>query len=330
MRVPGATVPGVAARVAAVPGVTETAISSGMLGGGTPERIERGGAQPMTISRLPVGDRFFETLGLPVIRGRSFDAAEMKGRAGVAVLTEVAARQLTPDGNAVGLRLQTSQHHQVLVIGVCRDPIDYGAVASLDHYGGEMYVPYEPSLTSREAVVLARVPGDPRPALGAVAAAARVPPGAAPARPVLLSDNFAERIGANSTGAMLFITILGSFAALTLLLSASGVFAVISQSVVQRTREFGIRLAIGATPSRVLRMVLVREGKLIGAAVGTGLVFTTLATRALFAQLTQLAAIRPSMWVGALLLAAGVAAAAVMFATYRIVRLEPAAVLRRL
>jgi ABC-type antimicrobial peptide transport system permease subunit len=80
----------------------------------------------------------------------------------------------------------------------------------------------------------------------------------------------------------------------------------------------------------VLRMVLVREGKLIGAAVGTGVVFTTLATRALFVELTQLAAIRPSMWVAALLLAGGVAAVAVMFATYRIVRLEPAAVLRRL
>jgi len=124
--------------------------------------------------------------------------------------------------------------------------------------------------------------------------------------------------------------VLAAFAILTLLLAASGVFAVISQSVAQRTREFGIRLAIGASPSRLLAMVLVREGKLLGAAVATGVVFAMLATRALFVQLTQLAVVVPSMWMAALLLAGGVAAIAVMCATCRIVRLEPAAVLRRL
>src|SRR4030095_840077 len=107
------------------------------------------------------------------------------------------------------------------------------------------------------------------------------------------------------------------------------VFAVLSQSIVQRTREFGIRMAVGATPSRVLRMVLIREGKLIVAAVGSGLVFTMLATRALFVELTRLSAIVPELWVGALLCSGGVAAIAVAFATYRIIRLEPAAVLRR-
>jgi putative ABC transport system permease protein len=329
MRVPAAAVKDIAARVAAIPGVTGTAISSGMLGGGTPERIESGGATSV-VSRVPVGDRFLETLGLRLVRGRSFDAGEMAGRAGVAVLTELAARQLAPDGNAVGLRLQTAAHHEVLVIGVCRDPIDYGAVATLDHYGGEMYVPFEPSVTSREAVVLARLPGDARAALRAIADAAQLPVNTPAARPVLVSDNFAERIGATNSGATLIMTILSPFAILTLLLAATGVFAVIGQSVAQRTREFGIRLAIGATPARVLRMVLMREGKLIAAAVGTGLVFTMLATRALFVELARLSAILPSMWLGALLLSGGVAAIAVAFATYSIVRLEPAVVLRRL
>ena len=329
MRVPGKMVAEVATRVSAVPGVTDTAISSGMLGGGTPERIETGSTTPSVVSRVPVGERFLETLGLPILRGRAFDAAEMHGRAGVAVLTELAARQFAPGGNAVGLRLQTSGHHQVLVIGVCQDPIDYGAVAAVDRYGGEMYVPYEPSMTSREAVVLARVPGDAGGALRAIADAAQLPPGTPPARPVRLSDNFAERTGANNAGARMMLTILGSFAVLSLVLAATGVFAVVSQSVAQRRREFGIRLAIGATPSSVLGTVLAREGKLIGAAVGTGVVFTMLATRALFVELLRLSASLPSMWIGALLLSGGVAAVAVAFATYRIVRLEPAGVLRR-
>jgi ABC-type antimicrobial peptide transport system permease subunit len=124
--------------------------------------------------------------------------------------------------------------------------------------------------------------------------------------------------------------VTGAFALLSLLLAASGVFAVTSQSVAQRTREFGIRLALGAAPHRVLAMVLAREVRLIGIAIAVGLTFTMALTRALFVELARLSAIVPSMWLAALALSACVAAIAVGLATYRIVRLEPAAVLRRL
>ena len=327
MRVPSARVEGVAARVGGVPGVARVTISSGMLGGGSRERLESGGARQAIVSRVPVGEGFFDTLGVPVVRGRTFDATEVKGRAAVAVLTESSARQLAPDRDPIGLRVRLSGRGEVLIIGVCRNPIDSGALTGIDGMGQEMYVPYEPSPTSREAVVLARMAGDAHAALAAIAAAAETPAGTTPARPVVLADDFRERTG--TAGTMVVVKILGSFAILTLLLAASGVFAVLSQSIVQRTREFGIRMAIGATPRRVLRMVLIREGKLIVAAVGSGLVFTMLATRALFVELTRLSAIVPGLWVGALLFSGGVAAIAVAFATYRIIRLEPAAVLRR-
>jgi predicted permease len=327
MRVRAAGVDDAGARVAGVPGVARVAISSGMLGGGTRERIESGGARPAIVSRIPVSDGFFDTLGVPIVRGRTFDAAEVKGRVAVAVLTESSARQLAPDRDPIGLRLRIADRGEVVVVGVCRNPIDSGALTGIDGLGQEMYVPYEPSPTSREAVVLARMAGDAHAALAAIAAAQKQA-GGPPARPVVLSDDFRERTGTG--GAMAAMKMLGAFAVLTLLLAASGVFAVIHQSVVQRTREFGIRLAIGATPWRVLKMVLTREGKLIGAAVGTGLIFTMVATRALFAQLVQLSALVPSTWLAALALSGGVAAMAVAFATYRIVRLQPAAVLRRL
>ena len=326
MRVPERDAQEVAARVAAVPGVARTALSSGMLGGGSRVRAESGGTH-LALSRVPVGDGFLGTLGVPLIRGRSFDARELHGRAPVAILSESGARQLAADGNALGMRLVVAGRKDVVVIGICRDAIDYGALSKAGTYApADIYVPYESS--GGESVVLARVSTDPHAVLRAIGAAARARPGARPARPVVLSDEGADRRG-GVDGAMAVTRSLGAFAILTLVLAATGVFAVISQSVAQRTREFGIRLALGATPRRVLGMVLARETKLIAAALATGVVFTMAGTRALFVELARLNAIVPSMWIAALALSGGVAAIAVALATYRIVRLEPSAVLRR-
>jgi putative ABC transport system permease protein len=326
MRVPAATGRDVAVRVAAVPGVARAAVASGMLGGGTREGMGADDGRTIVISRVPVGEGVLETLGIPILRGRSFDADELRRRAGVAVLSESAARQLAPAGNAVGRRMRTSAHGDVVVIGVSRDAIDYGALGAVGGYAPDVYVPYEPPASAREAVVLARLSGDPHAALRAIADAAQAAPGTRPARPIVLSDDFEHRAPGD---AMAATKILAAFSMLTLLLAASGVFAVISQSVAQRRRELAVRLAIGATRSRVLGMVLAREAKLIGAAVATGGVFTMLATRALFEELARLSAILPSMWVGALAVSGTVAAAAVALATWKIVRLAPAEVLRR-
>jgi putative ABC transport system permease protein len=326
MRVPARNAQEVAARVAAVPGVARAAVSSGMPGGGSRVRVETDAARFAVMSRVPVGDASLDTLGVPLLRGRSFDASELHGSRDVAILSEGGARQLAPGGDALGMRVQVAGR-TVVVVGVCRDAIDYGALSKAAAFAPpDIYVPYESSGT--EAVVLARLSTDPHAALRAIAAAAQTAPGAKPVRPVVLSDEMDMRD--RGAGAMVVMRILGAFACLTLLLAASGVFAVISQSVAQRTREFGIRMALGAAPRRVLGMVLARETKLIAAAVGTGVVFTMAGTRALFVELARLSAILPSMWIAALVLSGGVAAIAVALATYRIVRLEPSVVLRRL
>jgi hypothetical protein len=313
--------------------VTGAAISSGMMGGSRVRAQAEGsldgardGLPVAVVSRLPVGHGFFETIGLALVRGRSFDASEVGPGVAVAVLSESAARELAPGRDPIGLRLRFAGRGAAsVVIGVCRDAIDYGALAKAGAFApAQVYVPYQAE--DVEAVVLARVSAEPHAALRAIGAAAQPPAGRRPPRPVVLSDDMKDH---SRDSGVVVARLTGAFALLSLLLAASGVFAVTSQSVAQRTREFGVRLALGAAPRRVLGMVLAREAKLIAIAIAVGLVFTMALTRALFVELARLSAIVPSMWIGALALSGGIAALAVMLGTYRIVRLEPSVVLRR-
>ncbi|HVD90655.1 MAG TPA: ABC transporter permease [Vicinamibacterales bacterium] len=324
MRVPGRAMPAIAQRLAIIPGVIRVTSASGMLGGGSAVRVQAEGGRAVVMASMPVGEGFLETLGIPLIRGRGFDATELHAASGVAILTESAARQLAPDGNVVGARIQINSASTAVVIGVCRDAIDSGFLSRGGLMPPDIYVPYEAS--ADDVVALARVSSDAHAALVAISAAARTPAGSRPARPVVLSDDWKFR---DPLTGMIGVRVLGAFAILALLLAASGVFAVIGQSVAQRTREFGIRMALGAAPRRVLGMVLAREARLIAAAIGTGVVFAMGLTRALFVELSALSVALPWMWIAALALSAAVATLACAVATYRIVRLEPSVVLRR-
>jgi predicted lysophospholipase L1 biosynthesis ABC-type transport system permease subunit len=252
----------------------------------------------------------------------------MNGTSSVAILSESAARQLGYGRDALGMEIRTFGRRPALVVGICRDAIDFGALSKVGVGApSELYVPYEPPAMTSEAVVLARMSIDPHPALHAIAAAAQIPAAQKPARAVILSED--QGRPGNQATTMLVVKMLFAFSLVTLVLAASGVYAVIGQAVALRTREFGVRLAIGATPRRVLGPVLVRETKLIALGIGVGLVFTMAFTRALFADLARVSLVVPTIWLAALGFASLVAAVALTFATSRIVRLDPAAVLRR-
>jgi len=320
----------VAARVAAIPGVARVTVSSGMPGGAISRSgavlVRTDGGRAIPMSSVAVGGAFLETFGIPVVRGRSFDTGELRTRAAVAILSESAARAVSPSDESIGVRIHLSGHPDTtaIVIGVCRDAVDYGALSRAGLIAPDIYVPYGPDGLS--AVVLARVSTDPHGVLRSIAAAVETPAGTPRPQPVVIADE----VGFHDPGAGLVIwQILGGFAVVALLLAGTGVFSVISQSVAQRTREFGIRMAIGATPRGVLGLVLARETKLIAAAIGSGAVFTLGLTRALFAELAALSTAAPVVWIALVGLCGGVAAIAVALATYRIVRLEPAVVLRR-
>jgi ABC-type antimicrobial peptide transport system permease subunit len=134
---------------------------------------------------------------------------------------------------------------------------------------------------------------------------------------------------ADSGGSLVLLRMLGGFALMALLLAATGVFGVIGHSVAQRTREFGIRIALGSTPRGVLALVAAREAKLIVAALGIGAAATLALTRVLFPGLAALTTTAPPVWIALLGLCGGTVGLAGLLAACRIVRLEPSVVLRR-
>jgi ABC-type antimicrobial peptide transport system permease subunit len=124
------------------------------------------------------------------------------------------------------------------------------------------------------------------------------------------------------------VRMIGAFGLVALVLAATGVFGVLTQSVSQRTIEFGVRMAMGASPGALLAIVVFREAKLMIAAIATGVLATVLVTRYTFAELVMINATDARLWAGVALLCGGVAAAAVAVATRRIVRLDPWTILR--
>jgi ABC-type antimicrobial peptide transport system permease subunit len=139
--------------------------------------------------------------------------------------------------------------------------------------------------------------------------------------------------GRELAGSGKILRLFGALAFIALLLAASGIFAVVSQSVSQRTPEFGVRLALGATPLRLLRTVLTRELKLIAAALATGTLGTVAMTRSSgfddAAFIVAVSAQRPGSLMALIALCGVVAAGACGLATYRIVKLDPSVVLRK-
>jgi putative ABC transport system permease protein len=317
-------------RIAGLPGVHSTAKASAVPGTWTvrsrADQVHTPSGGTAFVSRVAVDAAFFETMGLPILRGRGFSRDELGDTTGVAVLSEAAVRNISPTQDPLGmtLRLGPAGSAPVVVIGVCRDAMNYGSLSRAGLVPPDVYVAGATS-DNGETVVLIRTLGDSRHLLKPIASAAMMPGATRPPRVSIVADDLDFDGG---VGFVVWKT-FGAFCLIALLLASSGIFGVISQSVAQRTREFGIRLSLGATPHRVLRMVLVREGQLVAAALACGTAITFAIVRSAFAELIALAAMTPMVWAAVASVCGILAGSAVFLATRRIVYLDPMVVLRR-
>ena len=326
--VPARDAGGAAERVAGLVGVTAVTTVSDAPGRRRPSRVasvRADNGRTTRVALIGAEPSFFQTLGISILRGRSFDRSEETAHSPVVVVSETASAVLWPGEEPIGARLvitSATGTSTAVVVGMSRNALDAGGLMRSGLLAPDIFVPLDSSATPG-LVLLARTAGDSRPLMRAVAAAARPSLSSRPPAAGVLDTSLVP-------GDSLFVVrLFGGFSILALLLAGSGIFAVVSQSVAQRTTEFGVRMAMGASPGQVLRLVVSREARLILAAVGTGIVGTVVVTRSAFVEMLVISGSDPRIWIAIGAVCGGVAAAAVASATWRIVRLDPGVVLRQ-
>jgi predicted permease len=284
-----------------------------------------------------VTPRYFETLRIPVIRGRTFQDADLGGMPAVA-LNESAERALFGGGSALGRRIRFSAlpsfpgqpvyRDWYTVVGVTANVRNGEAIT--DEPNPEIYFVTRPGRwvdllpSGPRGVLSLRTAADPA---DTVAALRRIAADLDPKQLVTIQTQ--DELLTELTGQQRLIAwLLTAFGTLALLLAAAGLYSVVSYLVIQRRRDIGVRMAIGASPGDMARQVIREAGRwiLAGALVGSALGW--IGTRALQSQLYNVAALDPWSWTGALLLLALALLMAVLRPAYRAAHVDPVAALR--
>ena len=283
-----------------------------------------------------VTPNYFDTLRIPILRGRVFTPSEAEGQAPVVVISEATARRFWPGEDAIGKHLKIGLEKGTMfypgekdpfipsseVIGVARD------VRSMDlRRIDESYV-YLPLSQSRQwtRILLARTEADPRQLLPAFGhevqrVDASLPVVAAPLYTMISMDPFfvVSRVGG------LLASIVG---ALGLLLVCMGVYGMVSYTVAQRTHEIGIRMALGARGTQVLKLIAHEGLRPILAGMLIGIVASAGVSRLLAAMLFGLNLLDAFSFFGVSLLLGGVALVATLLPARRATKVDPMVALR--
>lgn len=320
-------------RVRALPGVESASITDALpLGLDSARRgisIEGYTAQPgesTEVNSAYVTPGYFETLRIPVMQGRAFDGQDRVGAPGAVMINEAFARRYWPGQDALGKRIQRGSGNNnnspfLEVVGVVKD----GKYATL----GEEATPFfylnlaQDYLSAPTLIV--RTSGNP---LTQLASVRNEIAGLDKSLPLFDVKTMRQHLGLALLPARLAGSVLGVFGLVALILAASGIYGVMAYSVAQRTREIGIRMALGARAVDVLKLVVRQGMTLVVIGVVIGLTGAVALTRMMTSLLYGVGATDPVTFIGVSALLASVALLACYLPARRATKVDPLVALR--
>ena len=269
----------------------------------------------------------FQTLRIPVKLGRDFDDRDVASSPCVIILNEAGAKKTWPNENPIGKRFpgrrDGGERTMCSVIGVVGDAHDDGlreAVRPQIYFAGAQAPAAFWNAMQRSMFVLARTTGDPRAMTKQLqAAVARVDP----TLPMFDIRSMDERISASLATGKFNTMLLTTLGAIGLLLAAVGIYGVVAYFVTQRTGEIGLRMALGATPGRVLRLVVGQGMQPVVLGIVVGVVLAGAASRLLASLVFGVGTRDPVTFVAVPAVLAVVAIAASVVPARRAIRVEP-------
>jgi putative ABC transport system permease protein len=287
----------------------------------------------MILDQIHSGSRFFEVqvitpdyfraLGIPLLKGRGLTEQDAERSVPVAVVNETFVRRLLGGADPIGRQLRNgaSNHDRHTIVGVVRDVPDRTLSGEIEP---EAYFSYrqEPFWTRHLVLRTMSAP------MGLVASVREIIRSAEKSRPVLSIQTMEERLASSINPQRFQTTLITLFSAVGLILAAVGIYGVVSYSVAQRVREFGIRMAVGAQREDILHLVVRQALALVAVGLGLGLCGALALTRVLKSFLFQVGTMDPATYVAVSVFLAGVA----LFASYvparRAARIDPMVALR--
>jgi predicted permease len=317
-------------RLASIPGVHSVSLSADSLisnslsnddfaPDGLPQKLKEEGSSAYSNS---VGQDFFTTMGIPIVAGRGFDETDTETSRPVAVINQQLVKQFFPNINPIGRTFTASKKH-IEIVGISadakyeslrNDPAPTFYVPYRQQADGEQSMTYEISTSMKPAAVI--------PALrGALASIDKD-------LPLLDIRTQNEQIADTTKQERIFASLTSGFGLLALILACIGIYGIMAYTVSRRTNEIGIRMALGAQSSRVLRMVLSEASWLAAVGVVIGLGIALAMGRLITSMLYGLKTYDPLTITAAALLLIGVALGASLFPARRAARIDPIKALR--